>query len=183
MFLHGLTELVRLQNMCSDPCKIIVVTAYDEIEQLCRELFTNGRRNDYIVVRNQGEQNDGIASSIRKGVEAAIDHSVRAESKAVSYDMFFQADQPYVKAELLHEFLDAFLKSNKGIGALSCDGSLRSPNLFSETYRGELLALTGECGGKIVIRSHPDDVFSYPVLMPEFFVDIDTREDYAHENV
>ena len=48
---------------------------------------------------------------------------------------------------------------------------------------GELLALTGECGGKIVIRSHPDDVFSYPVLMPEFFVDIDTREDYAHENV
>lgn len=46
-----------------------------------------------------------------------------------------------------------------------------------------MLALTGECGGKIVIRSHPDDVFSYPVLMPEFFVDIDTREDYAHENV
>ena len=170
---------MRLQNICSDPCKIIVVTAYDEIEKLCKELFAN----DCIVVRNQGEQNDGIASSIRKGVEAAIEHSVRAESKAVSYDIFFQADQPYVKAELLHEFLDAFLKSKKGIGALSCDGSLRSPNLFSETYRRELLALTGECGGKKIIRSHPDDVFSYPVLTPEFFVDIDTREDYAHENV
>ena len=106
-----------------------------------------------------------------------------ATGDSVSYDMFFQADQPYVKAELLHDFLDAFFRSKKGIGALACDGSLRSPNLFSETYRGKLLALTGECGGTIVIRSHPDDVFSYPVLMPEFFVDIDTREDYAHENV
>ena len=97
---------------------------------------------------------------------------------------FFRQTSRYVKAELLHDFLDAFFsQQKKGSGALACDGSLRSPNLFSETYRGKLLALTGECGGKIVIRSHPDDVFSYPVLMPEFFVDIDTREDYAHENV
>ena len=176
--MHGFTELLRLKKLCSYPCRIIVVTAYDEIEKLCKEQFT-----DCIVVRNQGEQNDGIASSIRKGVEAATDHSVRAESKAVSYDMFFQADQPYVKAELLIDFLDAFFKSKKGIGALSCEGTLRSPNLFSETYRPELLALSKECGGKKIIRSHPDDVFSYPVFIPEFFVDIDTREDYAHENV
>ena len=50
-------------------------------------------------------------------------------------------------------------------------------------------ALTGHHAAKLQIRpqrpggAHPDDVFSYPVLMPEFFVDIDTREDYAHENV
>ena len=155
--------------MCSYPCKIIVVTAYDEIEQLCKELSAI----DCIVVRNQGTQNDGIASSIRKGIETAVTYPVTATGDSVSYDMFFQADQPYVKAELLLDFLDAFFHSKKGIGALACDGSLRSPNL----------ALTGECGGKIVIRSHPDNVFSYPVLMPEFFVDIDTREDYAHENV
>ena len=62
LFLHGLTELVRLQNMCSYPCKIIVVTAYDEIEQLCKELSAI----DCIVVRNQGTQNDGIASSNSK---------------------------------------------------------------------------------------------------------------------
>jgi len=146
---------------------------------LCKELSAI----DCIVVRNQGTQNDGIASSIRKGIETAVTYPVTATGDSVSYDMFFQADQPYVKAELLLDFLDAFFHSKKGIGALACDGSLRSPNLFSETYRGELLALTGECGGKIVIRSHPDDVFTYPVLMPEFFVDIDTREDYAHENV
>lgn len=86
MFLHGLTELVRLQNMCSYPCKIIVVTAYDEIEQLCKELSAI----DCIVVRNQGTQNDGIASSIRKGIETAVTYPVTATGDSVSYDMFFR---------------------------------------------------------------------------------------------
>ena len=112
--------------MCSYPCKIIVVTAYDEIEQLCKELSAI----DCIVVRNQGTQNDGIASSIRKGIETSVTYPVTATGGSVSYDMFFQADQPYVKAELLLDFLDAFFHSKKGIGALACDGSLRSPNLF-----------------------------------------------------
>ena len=165
--------------MCSYPCKIIVVTAYDEIEQLCKELSAI----DCIVVRNQGTQNDGIASSIRKGIETSVTYPVTATGGSVSYDMFFQADQPYVKAEILLDFLNDFIESKKGIGALSCEGILRSPNLFAENYRAELLRLTGECGGKKIIRSHPDDVFTYPVEMPEFFVDIDTREDYAHENV
>ena len=124
--------------MCSYPCKIIVVTAYDEIEQLCKELSAI----DCIVVRNQGTQNDGIASSIRKGIETSVTYPVTATGGSVSYDMFFQADQPYVKAELLLDFWMHF-SQQKGIGALACDGSLRSPNLFSETYRGELLALTG----------------------------------------
>ena len=115
MFLHGLTELVRLQNMSSYPCKIIVVTAYDEIEQLCKELSAI----DCIVVRNQGTQNDGIASSIRKGIETSVTYPVTATGGSVSYDMFFQADQPYVKAELLLDFLDAFFHSKKGIGALA----------------------------------------------------------------
>jgi molybdenum cofactor cytidylyltransferase len=205
LFLHGLTELVRLQKMCSYPCRLIVVTAYDRIEELCKEILGNSRKNtkdeqdhltkkehtvhgqnipkDYIIVRNQGEENDGIASSIRKGVKAAIDSPMINEGDSFSYDMFFQADQPYVKAEILLDFLNDFIESKKGIGALSCEGILRSPNLFAENYRAELLRLTGECGGKKIIRSNPDDVFTYPVEMPEFFVDIDTREDYAHENV
>lgn len=121
--------------MCSYPCKIIVVTAYDEIEQLCKELSAI----DCIVVRNQGTQNDGIASSIRKGIETSVTYPVTATGGSVSYDMFFQADQPYVKAELLLDFLDAFFHSKKGIGALACDGSLRSPNLFRKLIAGNCL--------------------------------------------
>ena len=151
MFLHGLTELVRLQNMCSYPCKIIVVMHTMKLSSCVKNCLQSTVSSCAIKVT----QNDGIASSIRKGIETAVTYPVTATGDSVSYDMFFQADQPYVKAELLHDFLDAFFRSKKGIGALACDGSLRSPNLFSETYRGKLLALTGECGGKIVIRSHP----------------------------
>lgn len=99
--------------MCSYPCKIIVVTAYDEIEQLCKELSAI----DCIVVRNQGNaKRRNCLKAIRKGIETAVTYPVTATGDSVSYDMFFQADQPYVKAELLHDFLDAFFAAKKGSG-------------------------------------------------------------------
>ena len=42
---------------------------------------------DCIVVRNQGTQNDGIASSIRKGIETSVTYPVTATGGSVSYDM------------------------------------------------------------------------------------------------
>lgn len=198
MFSHGLTELIRfsgqLFRMETPPCeaRIIVVTAYDEIAQACECLMAD---REIIVSYNRGCANDGIASSIRRGILSAEEANVRTERTsagsgicgkdcpAAEYDLFVQADQPYLNADLLYSFLTAFLQSGRLIGTMTCGGVPRSPNIFSAKLREELKALRGEHGGKDVWRAHSDELFFWPVEEEAYFTDIDTREDYAHENV
>ena len=208
MFSHGLTELIRfsgqLFRMETPPCeaRIIVVTAYDEIAQACERLMADREIMpkrmtglEIIVSYNRGRANNGIASSIRRGILSAENANILTERTSsgsgtcgkerptAEYDFFVQADQPYLNADLLYSFLTAFLQSGRLIGTMTCGGVPRSPNIFSAKLREELKALRGEHGGKDVWRAHSDELFFWPVEEEAYFTDIDTREDYAHENV
>ncbi len=208
MFSHGLTELIRfsgqLFRMETPPCeaRIIVVTAYDEIAQACERLMADREIMpkrmtglEIIVSYNRGRANNGIASSIRRGILSAENANILTERTSsgsgtcgkerptAEYDFFVQADQPYLNADLLYSFLTAFLQSGRLIGTMTCGGVPRSPNIFSAKLREELKALRGEHGGKDVWRAHSDELFFWPVEEEAYFTDIDTREDYVHENV
>ena len=51
-----------------------------------------------------------------------------------------------------------------------------SPNIFSDRYRIDLLALEGDTGGKRIIRKHAEDTVYVDVPAEELF-DIDTMDD------
>ena len=65
--------------------------------------------------------------------------------------------------------------SGKGIGALAYHGEIGNPVVFVEKYRKELMELTGDKGGKRVVKRHMDDLYLMEVEDAEELRDLDTK--------
>ena len=189
LFEHGLAQVLRLKEQLENQNTVrmqievfvLAVTASAPIEDFCQT-------QKIAYVSNKGQENTGIASSIQKAIHTIEQMNANRNTyengmELSEYDLFVQADQPYLDAELMKSFLLSFILSKKEIGTLSCENQLRSPNIFSADCRSMLLALEGDVGGKRVIRQNPELTFTYPVTDCKFFTDIDTMEDYHNENV
>ncbi|MBT9776474.1 NTP transferase domain-containing protein [Clostridium sp. MCC353] len=137
----------------------IVVTQYEEIAE---ELEKRG----FEAVYNYDTEL-GISHSIHLALPALKD-SVDAVCFAV-------CDQPYLTGETLLAFLREWRKSGKGMGCLTHQGEFGNPAVFSMKYRDELMDLTGDVGGRRVIRKHLSDLYLYEVEDGKELVDIDIR--------
>jgi molybdenum cofactor cytidylyltransferase len=60
---------------------------------------------------------------------------------------------------------------------LSYQGKLGNPVIFDKIYEQELLELTGDVGGKKVVRRHLEDVLLVEAKDSIELADIDTKQD------
>ncbi len=116
------------------------------------------------IVTNK-EWKEGIASSIRAGLEA-----VAHETDAA---VILLCDQPGLSAA----HVDALIAAGKSIAASAYGGSLGTPAYFEKEFFPELLALRGDTGARALFKKYADKVA--PVDFPGGLRDIDTPEDAA----
>ena len=99
--------------------------------------------------------------------------------------MFFVADQPWLSERTVETFLEFMKKVSDGdresrpIGCVSRLGEPGNPVWFSAFYKDELLALSGDRGGKRVMKAHMDQVHFFEVEEERELWDVDTLEDQA----
>lgn len=155
MYLHLLDRLQQIWQE-GKVRSLTVVTQYQEIAEEMR------RRQIPAVINPDSSR--GIASSLGLGLGAASGKGHRGEEQ---FYCFFVADQPQLEKETIEGFLEEFLKSKKGIGCAAFEGTAGNPVIFQERYRDELLGLSGDTGGKKVVKRHPQDVFLYEVRKEE----------------
>lgn len=153
MYRYVVDEIAKIRGDVF--AKKIVVSQYDEILD---DLTGEG----YLAVRNV-ESKLGISHSIRLGIEAA-------EGEAWC---FLVGDQPHLRAETIEKFVEAFQKSGKDCACVQCKGKTGNPCIFSEGYREALLKLSGDIGGKSIIKEHMDETFFYEVKEARELKDID----------
>lgn len=155
---------------------IVVVSQYDEILDDVKRCFPGVQ-----AVRNT-EPEKGIAVSLRLGLSCLLRLEGAAGSKnaAVSGQctaascLFAVADQPGFSALSLEKMLDFWQAHSYGIvaagtaagtarstgaqqGEQGSMAELKNPVIFSSRYYHELLSLSGDAGGKQVIRRHMED--------------------------
>lgn len=139
----------------------IVVTNYREIEAYAAE-------RGFAVTGNPASA-AGVAGSIRAGLCAA--------GPAAGY-MFFNCDQPLLSAAVITEILAAFYRTDKII--IPTVGGVRySPCLFPQRFKAELLALSGDHGGKAVYKRHIAAVEFMAFAEATDFMDLDVPDDRA----
>jgi molybdenum cofactor cytidylyltransferase len=92
--------------------------------------------------------------------------------------LFLVGDQPLVRKDLIDALIERFEQSAALIVAPSFKGRARNPVLFRRELFPELLKLTGDRGGRLLIEKHKSrtDLVEWHQEMP--FMDIDRREDY-----
>ena len=172
MFSCLLTELLKVCASRALEADVTVVTQYGEILDWCRER-EEGRSGLLQTVVNPDPAR-GIASSLRCGIEAAVEKKpLMPEDRLVC----FVADQPSLRGASVVAFLES---AGKAGAVLACcgraDGSLGNPCLFAPGYVPELMALEGDRGGKRVIMRHREEVFIFRGVPEEELSDIDTLQ-------
>jgi molybdenum cofactor cytidylyltransferase len=119
-------------------------------------------------------------ASWREGMGGSIAHGighVRRAMPVASACIVMLADQPGITAADLRRFVATANAAPRRIIAARYGGTTGAPCLFPRDYFGELAALTGDLGARMVIRRHANRVDELSV--PHAALDIDTVEDYA----
>jgi len=123
--------------------------------------------DDVRVVINPRPES-GQSGSIRLGVSAALGQ----------WYFFMAADQPGLVAGDLLPLLGCAGCGKDAIVYPVVNGCPCSPTLFSSSFRAELLALSGDVGGRSVRDAHPEACIAVEPERPGNFLDIDNMEDY-----
>ena len=143
---------------------VTLITCHEEIAKLCAEHGLS-----YIV-------SDACREGLSGSVRAAAEQLMREDASAA---VFFSGDQPFLTAETIRGFYQAWQASEKGLGSCMADGRVTNPAIFSAPYFKELTVLKGDAGGRVVLRAHEPDVFFYELQDPSAAADIDLPQQLA----
>lgn len=122
--------------------KKVIVTGYDEIKKYADEI-------GFLTIKNDRPE-EGISRTIRMGLEVVRD------CDAV---IFSVCDQPGVTESVYRRLVEGYVSGGKGLASMAGeDGTLGNPCIFGKVYYDELDGLTGDTGGKKVIKRHMDDL-------------------------
>ena len=113
----------------------------------------------------------GMSTSIITGL-----NQIDSRAQAV---MVALGDQPFIDSEPINSLMEAFIANNKGIAIPVYQGKRGHPVIFNIKYKGELLRLRGDIGGREIIDRHPDDVLEVAVDCEGVCIDIDTMDNYT----
>ena len=84
--------------------------------------------------------------------------------------------------ESLERLVNDYLNEEEKIACLSYEGEMGNPVVFHPDYKKELLALTGDVGGKKVVKRHMEEVFLVEVKQKRELFDIDEKQDVEKGN-
>jgi molybdenum cofactor cytidylyltransferase len=119
------------------------------------------------LVHNPGWE-AGQSTSVRSGLQALPD--------AIGSAVFLLADQPQVPIELVKALKDRHAQSLSPIVAPLIDDRRGNPVLFDRVTFADLLAVTGDVGGRAVFARYP--IAYVPWHDAGLLLDVDTPEDY-----
>ena len=168
LFVHALEQAAG-----SGADSICVVTRYLEIRDYVDRWKKAGRRDSMdgetlSEDRQFSHPERGISESLRLGLSA------RPEADGCC---FMVCDQPLLTSGTLRRMMKAFCCNPDAIFVCS-DGRRRgNPVLFPKELFGELMQLTGDNGGRQILRKYPGRIREIIAARPEELCDIDSAKD------
>lgn len=134
-----------------------------------KDVLDIGRDFGVEVLENK-EANLGQSTSIKIGLK---------NCKVNENYMFFCGDQPFIDFKSINKLIETSDKYNDNIIIPMVNGKTGSPVIFPKRYKRELSLLTGDIGGREIIRTNKENVIYVEIENLLFLEDIDTKEDYV----
>ena len=147
------------ESVCGRSSLLVVGNEWQKVVAACKP-------QQGFFVRNPHFR-DGLASSIRCGVEA-----VATSADAV---LLMLADQPLVQADHLEDLVARWRASPDRIVASRYSGTLGPPAIFPRAFFPDLCGLDGDSGAKRVLEQYAELLVT--VTNDEAATDVDRPED------
>lgn len=113
---------------------------------------------------------EGQSTSLRAGMGRIAPDAAAA--------IILMADQPFVGPEIIDEIVGRYRQERCLIVAPEYDGQIGAPVLFDRRLFPELMAVSGDKGGRDVLRSHRAEVSIVKFVASRAARDIDTWQEY-----
>lgn len=113
---------------------------------------------------------EGQSTSVKAGLQA-ID-------SAASAVIFLPADQPFLTPAVIDQLIAAYQHTGGPIVVPAYRGRRGAPVLFDRSLFPELTQITGDEGGRQLLRRHPGKIVTVSLDDPSPLLDIDTFETY-----
>ena len=165
MYRHALDLLLELVAEVTT-YELYVVTCHSDIYSYVKGLEEKQPR---VYAVDSPDSPKGLSYTIRAGLAAA------GWALPDAFDTFLVADMPFIREKSLADFMCAVTDSGRSVGCMAENGRYKNPVMFRARLEPELLALTGDNGGKSVFLRHLDDAYIYETAGE--LTDLDYKED------
>jgi molybdenum cofactor cytidylyltransferase len=120
-----------------------------------------------------------INPDYQQGMSTSIIAGLKQVNKRARAVLIALCDQPFVDSQTINSLVEASIANSRGIVIPVYQCRRGNPVIFAIGYKGELLNLKGDIGGREIIKHHPDDVLEVTVNCEGVLLDIDTAENYT----
>jgi molybdenum cofactor cytidylyltransferase len=117
------------------------------------------------------EYRSGMSSSIRKAL-------YQISSDVVEGIFILLGDQPLINPSIIFKMLKAFTPGKREIIVPFYKDKQGNPVLFDNYWRDELLELSGDVGGRSLLKANPENIKRVKISDRAVIEDINSEEDY-----
>ena len=137
-----------------------------------RELLEIGEKYKVTVVFNP---------DYKKGMSTSLHLALNELNKKESIAGFcvLLGDQPFITPDIINLLIASFQKDNKEIVVPYYQDKPGNPVLFDMTWKDAFKKITGDVGGRVIIKANPDRIKRVDISSKAIIFDIDKEEDYS----
>ena len=135
-----------------------------------KEMIKTGEKWGAEIVLNS-EYRSGMSSSIKKAL-----HQISSEELEGFFVIL--GDQPFINPSLLYKMLRAFTPGKKEMIVPFYKDRQGNPVFFDGYWKDELMKLSGDVGGRVLIKAYPERIKRFKISDESILLDIDREEDY-----
>jgi len=135
-----------------------------------KEIIKTGEKWGAEIVLNS-EYRSGMSSSIKKAL-----HQISSEDLEGFFVIL--GDQPFINPSLLYKMFKAFTPDKKEMVVPFYKDRQGNPVFFDGYWKDELMKLSGDVGGRVLIKAHPERIKRFKISDESILLDIDREEDY-----
>ena len=135
-----------------------------------KEIIKTGEKWGAEIVFNP-ECKSGMSSSIQKALSLI-------PSEGVEGFFLILGDQPLITSRIMNKLIKSFSPGKGEIVVPYFKNKRGNPVLFDICWKDELMAVTGDVGGRVLIKVHPEKVKRVNISDETILLDIDREEDY-----
>ncbi len=121
---------------------------------------------------------EGMSSSLRTGIQTLLQLEQNPGQGRIEGALIILGDQPLITASLLNQLIELKYTSGKRIVAPLFEDRRGNPVIFDRQLFPALLTVSGDEGGRSILKQHPDEIATLTVRDQQINQDIDTWEAY-----
>ena len=115
----------------------------------------------------------------RKGMSTSIKKALlKINTQEVEGFFLILGDQPLITSKIINKLIKSFSPGKEEIVVPYFKNKRGNPVLFDICWKDELRAVTGDVGGRVLIKAHPERIKRFKISDESILLDIDREEDY-----